>query len=188
MPRGRAQRIGNGAAGLAVLVALSVTFGADYRWGQFPNGNCSAKLIDWRGVTGKNRILLTIWQCPGDSAARVQVSMYPNYAAGGSDAGAGTNCCTEKFSNVGRDVPFAPGGTYRLVVEVLVGTGTAGAYKVWVNDRKTHEFSRVQTADADPWVFSSVGLGGPQAAPNPGSKWWWNRIRFTTTNIAPATP
>src|SRR5262249_20286269 len=111
-------------------------------------------------------------------------SMYPNYDAGGTDPGTVTNTATEKFGNKA-DILFTAGNTYQVVAQVTVGTGTTGAYRVWVNGTLTHDFSDLQTtSNPAGWPWDSTELGGPQWVVAGAHTWGLQRVRFTTTNIA----
>src|SRR5262249_30981610 len=93
-------------------------FPSGYKWGC--GGNCAMKTIGIHdAATLANRVLLAFWGSSNDSPVgskgHLIVSMYPNYSPGGTDAGAQTNCCTEKSANV-TEVPLVGGNVYHLVM------------------------------------------------------------------------
>src|SRR5262249_50340147 len=87
---------------------------------------------------GSNRILFTVNGnggpgTPATTQGNVQIGMFPNFCASGSDVNGTTNCCTAQGPNVVPTFRVTPGTEYRFVLEVKAGRGLTGGYRLYAN-------------------------------------------------------
>jgi hypothetical protein len=172
-------------SGEVVWIEFWVQFASNFQWAAGPAGVTGLKLFEFfiksppPPCTG--RILLTIHAANGGTNVNLghpQWSLYPDTSLCG-----GTSLDTDPV--IDSSINFTPGNTYHVVTELKVAPCCTGYIKTWINDQLALSRMDVQTAVNPSLGWSYVRIGGAFGDTGNSSA-WYDQIRLTTTNIAPA--
>jgi hypothetical protein len=131
---------------------------------------------------GQGRLLLGVETNYGSSKeGEPSWHVYPNTTCAG-----GTGQETFDTRSTGSSFRFAAGTEYHVITELRLATNSTGYLKTWVNGTLVINAPNIRTVGGTSLNFLRIGGQYGNVIGSGENNAWYDQIRITTTNLAPA--